>query len=688
MARPARPAAFVLVLLAWCLPPGCHREGPSRAGRAPEDALAADGSGDDEARREAGPASGPGAQPEPAPPLPPELPADGSCHEPEDVVLFVSPRRPMDGEPLRVVVVSDRQIPGAALWARSPAGEVVRLEQRHFWGPPSAWSAVIAEPGRGVWRVVLATGPTVHTCEDIRMRVVRHTRTVTDVVWPVHEEWSRAFENLYSAWIMQLFWAPPGERPSWSALHDVLRDPERNFLYNRLGLGEDGPDRRRAITATPDCADAPYYLRAYFAWKMRLPFVFSSCSRGRGGAAPVCHRTFSNLEPPVEGLRAAGVLQPDQSFEDLDGSVDGSVEPIGEEVAFDRFMNGRVVGIVQSGAGRTLPGDERADFYPIELSRESIRPGTIFVDPYGHLLVVAMWVDQGEGSPGLLFAIDGHPDQSIGRKRFWQGAFLFVDDMSWGAGGFKAFRPVVARQRRGEWEVRTLSNAEIAAHPAYGNHSDEQYRLGTEGFYERMERVVNPTPLEPHEAQRAMLEAFHELVLERVDSVAAGETFMAARRHAPISMPDGPEIFETAGAWEDYSTPARDLRLLIALDLVLGLPDRVTANPGAFAFSRERTPTEVAEGMRAMLRDYLASHHVSYVRSNGRPARLSLADVVARRTALEMAYNPNDCAEIRWGAPETSEERSSCRRRAPDEQLERMEGYREWFRTRSRPPRR
>jgi hypothetical protein len=35
-------------------------------------------------------------------------------------------------------------------------------------------------------------------------------------------------------------------------------------------------------------------------------------------------------------------------------------------------------------------------------------------------------------------------------------------------------------------------------------------------------------------------------------------------------MPDGASIFETAGAWEDFATPSRDLRLLIAMDVVSG----------------------------------------------------------------------------------------------------------------------
>ena len=43
----------------------------------------------------------------------------------------------------------------------------------------------------------------------------------------------------------------------------------------------------------PDCADLPYFLRAYFAFKMGLPFGYSKCSRGGGGKPPRCHEWFS-----------------------------------------------------------------------------------------------------------------------------------------------------------------------------------------------------------------------------------------------------------------------------------------------------------------------------------------------------------------------------------------------------------
>jgi hypothetical protein len=52
----------------------------------------------------------------------------------------------------------------------------------------------------------------------------------------------------------------------------------------------------------------------------------------------------------------------------------------------------------------------------------------------------------------------------------------------------------------------------------------------------------------------------------------------------------------------------------------LRFPDRVTTPPEAFAIPNDRP----------------------------------VADVIARQSALEMAYNPNDWIERRWGAPDGS----------------------------------
>ena len=84
----------------------------------------------------------------------------------------------------------------------------------------------------------------------------------------------------------------------------VLHDPSRNILFNHLGLRED----EKGAIIQPDCADVPYVLRAYFAFKMGLPFGYSKCTRGDGGIAPKCTQWWNvvNEEPPPVVERVVG----------------------------------------------------------------------------------------------------------------------------------------------------------------------------------------------------------------------------------------------------------------------------------------------------------------------------------------------------------------------------------------------
>ena len=82
---------------------------------------------------------------------------------------------------------------------------------------------------------------------------------------------------------------------------------------------------------------------------------------------------------------------------------------------------------------------------------------------------------------------------------------------------------------------------------------------------------MSPQPLDPLRAMKEAVAALDEQVKARVTSVENGRKFLSSAR-GEASMPDGAAIFETIGAWEDFATPARDLRLLIAIDVVRGFP--------------------------------------------------------------------------------------------------------------------
>lgn len=588
-------------------------------------------------------------------------PVGEPCKDSLDIAIFTTPRHANKQAPLRIMIVSDEPLPGSRIAALGPDGETRVLEAEAFGGPPYGWVARVDSPARGSWRVAISTGDTVHACQKVRVAAHGAAAPVlqqgVDPIWRSRIKWERDTENLYSLWIEYLFETPPDEQPTWRPLHEALRNNERNLLFNHLNLGEDGPREETALQLKPDCADFPYHLRAYFAWKLGLPFAFRGCGRGTTTRPPRCGNPSSNQMSAERRL----VVR-----------------------AFQHFARRTVGGRVHSSSPRTLPADEKSDFYPVAMTRRGIRPGTIFADPYGHILVVAKWYPQQEGRPGILFAVDAQPDKTVGRRRFWRGSFLFPEDGAVTGAGFKRFRPV--RMRR-DGSTGVMSNAEIAASVDYGDYSVEQWEMGKALFYERMDALISPKPMSPATAFSAALDALTEQVERRVLSVDAGEQWKTEHPGRRYQMPEGAKIFQTAGPWEDYSTPSRDLRLLIAIQSVVDYPRRVVRFRDRFVLPAGMTPETAQQALTQRLMSEAAQRKFTYTRSDGTPWELSVADVIERRVGMEMAYNPNDCPEIRWAAPDGSEEAKTCRDHAPAAQRQRMSRYRQWFSERRRPVR-
>jgi hypothetical protein len=197
-----------------------------------------------------------------------------------------------------------------------------------------------------------------------------------------------------------------------------------------------------------------------------------------------------------------------------------------------------------------------------------------------------------------------------------------------------------------------------------------------------MDDVMSPEPLDPLRAMTEAITALDEQVKTPVNSVENSRKYQTTA-HGEVPMPDGAVIFETTGAWEDFSTPSRDLRLLTAIDVVRGFPDRAAR----YAMPKDRSVADVKAELQNALMSEPASRKFSYSRSDGSPSALAFKDVLDRTGMLEMAYNPNDCVEVRWGAPDKSDEVSTCKRHAPGAQRTKMTKYRAWFHERRRPPR-
>ena len=486
--------------------------------------------------------------------------------------MLAAPLAPWKGAPLRVLFATEKPFNGE-LALIAPDGSVAAKSHERHGGPPYFWIAEVASPAAGTWRATLACTDATVACSTMTREIVVRAdepprpHAASGTVWPLRNSWNRATEDLYSAWIEKLFDAPLDTEPSWKAWHEVLRDKSRNLLFNYLGLGEDNA----TMNLRPDCADFAYFLRAYFAFKMGLPFGYSNCSRNGK-----CYQWF-NIEhpeatrpapPPEPKVASATAALPEPVEPPTTALAPASVTPA-KTPSFGEYL--RIVGdVVHSGSVRTSATDDNTDFYTVPLTQETLRPGTVYADPYGHVMLLVRRVPQSASAAGVLLAVDAEPDGTVARKRFWRGTFLFAHEPSFGSAGFKHFRPIV----RGEnGALRRLTNAQIAKNSDYGDFSPEQSQLGVEEFYDRMDEAMSPAPLDPLRAMKEAITALEEQVNTRVISVENGRKYQGG--HGEIAMPDGPAIFATTGAWEDFSTPARDFRLLIAIDVVRGYPDRV-----------------------------------------------------------------------------------------------------------------
>jgi hypothetical protein len=633
--------------------------------------------------------------------------AASGCVDAADVTVLPSPLSPWKGAPLRVMVVSEKPVQGV-LSLIAPDGSIAAKSADRLGGSaPYSWFAEVAVPAAGMWHATLTLDRSPAECSSIANEIVVSAgkpsppATPSGAFWQVRNSWNSTNEALFGAWIEKLFDAPPDQDLNWKVWSDVLHDRSRNFLFNHLGRGED--NARSGLR--PDCADFVYFLRAYFAYKMGLPFGYSNCSRGFGGRPPKCaqwfdieHPELTRPPPPPEAESASappGAANPPPPTPGLIGLLTGQQPADAPGISptkppppkpkrptnFGEYL--RDVGdVVHTGAVRVAGNDDLTDFYTVPLTREALRPGTVYADPYGHVLILVHRVPEVDGKPGVFLAVDAEPDGSITRKRFWRGNFLFVHDPSLGSPGFKHFRPIM-RDKNGP--LRRLSNAEIARNPQYGDFSLEQSQMSMEDFYDRMDDVMSPEPLDPVKAMTDAVASLNEQVKTRVTSVENGRKYQE-KSAGETAMPNGASIFEAAGAWEDYSTPARDFRLLIAIDVVRGFPDHVARRADRFAMPAGKSAADVKRELQGVLASELASRKITYTRSDGSPWTLSLKDVIDRAADFEMAYNPNDCVELRWGAAEGSDEAATCKRHAPQAQRARMSSdYRVWFRERHWP---
>jgi hypothetical protein len=419
----------------------------------------------------------------------------------------------------------------------------------------------------------------------------------TRIVWPATERWSEEMEDEYGEFVARFGAAVEARR--CLRFDDCLADPEANSTYHPAIDGN--------LTLEADCADLPYLLRAYFAFKKRLPFGFVSAITGDGGdiryalaVRPVEWKSWRDFPTPRAALR-------------------------------------EITRAVHSGTYRTAAEIETGDLYPVRVDRRAVRPGSIFYDPLGHVSVVARVRDDGD-----VYFVAGTPEGTLTWKRFGSGYVVGRPELG---GGFKRWRPLSLERGR-------LQRAPNAALPDFDGEA--QYDLERRvvdgarvGYTEwvRDELAIAATE-DPVGDFREQIRALCRDVVERVESVelAAGAR-LPARPH-PAALPEN--IYGTLGDWETYATPARDARLKAAFRELHETTRALDTLPGLAAPLRAAWAEETAA----------PACRFAYVSSRGTRVTFGLDTVLDR--LFDLSFDPYHCVELRWGAPRGSAELASC----------------------------
>jgi hypothetical protein len=405
-------------------------------------------------------------------------------------------------------------------------------------------------------------------------------------------------------------------------------------------------------------------LRAYFAWKLGLPLGIDrpwqasddpygeehptdEPTTGSTASRPTARRTYEAIVDPRTRLA-----------------------PHEFQLAWERLSR-----LVSSSDLRSLHDGDRGPLYPIAMTLDAIRPGSVYVDPHSHVSVVAGWTPTREGGRSLLL-VDAQPSGMIALHPYFDGRLAYR--RGGGAAGFHGFRPAL---RSASGELAPMSSAWLAKRASPARKPDPSERERTESsFFERLSMLEDPRPRDARAAYRVVYDALIAALGERAKLVDEARRAMDSAPEPIAFPPTRSLIFHGVGPWESLSTPCRDLRLLNMLRRLEGFAEAVDSHPERYRLEPGETPASRRAMLESMLRTWLRERALVYTRSDGRDVPLTLGDVFARRLAFEVAYDPNDCPEHRWGAPEGSEERAACRRRAPAESQREIERHRAWFR--------
>lgn len=405
-----------------------------------------------------------------------------------------------------------------------------------------------------------------------------------------------------------------------------------------------------------DCADWPYFLRAYYAWKNDLPFVYTA----EVEPLPLTDEQRSQIK--VGRIKE----QNDERY-----SLNGN-KPSRRVVApsmktgmanFFRVQDG-MQNTVNTATLRIDPRTNYGDLYVPAVRPGSIRPGTAVYDSSGHVGVV-----YDVTADGQVMVFDAQMDKvHVSRRRPYSSDFYKRSRTAHGA-WFQNFRPVVVDGAEFDavsgtyvgGRARLLTNAEIGdfslemfgTTTSNGRTAYDMDGKVTTSFQDFLRRRMSHRDLQIDVLNefQIKLQTICDDFESRVNLVQGATTDGVAGKPHASRLPD--TIYGGSGEWDLYSTPGGDVRrrdsVRMALQGAKELMEKVQAGDPEYIYNGSDLKADLIN----VARRNMQSCTISYANSQGEPIQLNLDQMLKRLPY--MSFSPWHCIELRWGATSKSE---------------------------------
>jgi hypothetical protein len=456
-------------------------------------------------------------------------------------------------------------------------------------------------------------------------------------LWVVKKtKWEIQNEQGYSEFVATLGKAV--EARKCNSLSTCLHNKDANPLY----FAALPPD----MTFHADCADLPYVIRAFYAWRYNLPLSYVFQVGPRSAIDPNKDLRYT-LNGNVVEVRKTVFSTPSKP------------------VTFGALKD-EIIEMVSSDTYRILDraGEPSSDFYSPAINRQNIVPGTVIYDPNGHVALVYRVTDDGN-----VFFIDAHPDNSLTSGTF---GMKFVRSRPDQSAGFKKWRPInLENTTAGSDGSITAGKVKVAADSEISGFSTEQYWGNTEPkaaewskgqfkingeqvdwySFVRSKLTVAGSKRDPIAEIKGLVDSLCSDLRYRGDAVDLAIKAGIDKKDHPERLPAN--IYGSAGEWEDYSTPSRDARTKTSFVELRERFDALLADfaqqPHAFTYQGSNLKLDLSKAYNAAA----AACSVGYRNSAGKTVTLSYAEL--QRRLFKMSFDPYHCPELRWGASAAGE---------------------------------